>query len=130
TSQKFYFGKSDFWGTAWNSGHQTLVTAILSLGSLTVSSPQTSPNPGPVYKMTQDILNAEVRSTVQLGGANVDMRSYVASTNGDFITELSSPSGSPTVTLNVALGMPGPDSHTSYPTTVGSSGGTIFATRH
>src|SRR5690348_15486362 len=33
TSQKFYFGKGDFWGTAWNSGHMQLVPAILSLGS-------------------------------------------------------------------------------------------------
>ncbi len=130
TSQKFSFGKGDFWGTAWNSGHSTLVTAILSLGSLTISSPQTSPNPGPVYRMTQDILNAEVRSTVQLGGATVSMRSYTADSDNTVVTELSSPAGSPTVTLNVALGLPGPDSHTTYPTTVGGSGGTIFATRH
>jgi hypothetical protein len=130
TSQKFYFGKNDFWGTAWNSGHSTLVTAILSLGSLTISSPTTSPNPGPVYKMTQDVLNAEVRSSVQLGGATVSMRSYTADSDNVFVTELSSPSGSPSVTLNVALGLPGPDSHTTYPTTVGGSGGTIVATRH
>ena len=62
TSQKFYFGKGDFWGTAWNSGHSTLVTAILSLGNLTVSAAQTSPNPGPAYKMTQDLALAEVRT--------------------------------------------------------------------
>jgi hypothetical protein len=130
TSQKFYFGKNDFWGTAWNAGHSTLVTAILSLGSLTITSPTTSPNPGPVYKMTQDILNAEVRSTVQLGGATVSMRSYTADSDNVFVTELSTPSGSPSVTLNVALGLPGPDSHTTYPTTVNGSGGTIVATRH
>jgi len=130
TSQKFYFGKNDFWGTAWNSGHSTLVTAILSLGSLTISSPTASPNPGPAYQMTQDILGAEVRSTVQLGGATVTMRSYTADSDNTFVTELSSPSGSPSVTLNVALGLPGPDSHTNYPTTVSGSGGTIVATRH
>jgi len=130
TSQKFYFGKGDFWGTAWNSGHQTLVTAILSLGSLTVSSSQTSPSPASVYSMTQDILNAEVRSRVQLGNTNVSMRSYTADSDNTFITELSSPAGSPSVTLNVTLGLPGPDSHTTYPTTVGASNGTIVATRH
>ena len=130
TSQKFYFGKGDFWGTAWNSGHSTLVTAILSLGNLTVSAAQTSPNPGPAYKMTQDLALAEVRSTVQLGGATVSMRSYTADSDNTFVTELSSPAGSPTVTLNVALALPGPDSHTTYPTTVAGSGGTIVATRH
>jgi hypothetical protein len=130
TSQKFYFGKNDFWGTAWNSGHSQLVTAILSLGSLTVSSATASPNPGPVYQMTQDLLNAEVRSRVQLGGATVTMRSYTADSDDVFVTELSSPAGSPSVSLNIALGMPSPDSHTTYPTTVSGSGGTIVATRH
>ncbi len=130
TSQKFYFGKGDFWGTAWNSGHSQLVTAILSLGSLTISSPTASPNPGPNYRMTQDILNAEVRSQVQLGGAIVSMRSYTADSDNVFLTELSSPAGSPSVTLNVTLGLPIPDTHTTYPTTVGGSAGTIVATRH
>jgi glycosyl hydrolase family 95 len=130
TNQRFYFGKSTFWGTAWNSGHSQLVPAILSLGNLAISSSQTSPNPGPVYSMTQDILNAEVRSRVQLGSANVNMRSYVAGPNGDVITELSTPSGSPSVSLSITLTLPPPDTHTTYPTTVGQSGGTIFATRH
>lgn len=130
TNQKFYFGKSDFYGTAWNSGHAQLVPAILSLGNLSISSSASSPNPSSVYSMTQDILNAEVRSKVQMGTATVNMRSYVAGPNGDFITELSTASGSPSVTLNVVLSLPGPDSHTTYPTTVGQSGGTIYATRH
>ena len=130
TSQKFYFGKGDFWGTAWNSGHSQLVPAILSAGNLTISSPQASSNPGPAYGMTQDILNAEVRSTVQLGGATVSMRSYTADSDNTFITELSSPAGSPDVTLNVGLALPPPDTHTTYPTTVSAAGGTIVATRH
>src|SRR5438045_7676626 len=88
TNQKFYFGKGDFWGSAWNSGHSTLVTAILSLGNLTVSAAQTSPNPGPAYKMTQDLALAEVRSTVQLGGATVSMPSYTADSHNTFVTEL------------------------------------------
>ncbi len=129
TNQKFYFGKNDFWGTAWNSGHSQLVTAILSLGSLTISSSSSSPNPGPAYKMTQDLLNAEVRSSVQLGGATVNMRSYTADSDNAFVTELSSPSGSPSVPITIALAMPSKDSHTTYPTTVGGSGGTITATR-
>src|SRR5205823_1039923 len=89
--------------TAWNSGHSTLVTAILSLGNLTVSAAQTSPNPGPAYKMTQDLALAEVRSTVQLGGATVSMRSYTADSDNTFVTELSSPAGSPTVTGTFTL---------------------------
>src|SRR5439155_26422910 len=110
------------------SGHSRLVTAILSLGNLTVSAAQTSPNPGPAYKMTQDLALAEVRSTVQLGAATVSMRSYTADSDNTFVTELSSPAGSPTVTLNVALPLPVPDPDTTYPTTVGASGHTIPAT--
>jgi hypothetical protein len=130
TNQRFYFGKGDFYGTAWNNGHATLVPAILSAGNLTLTAAESSPNPGPVYKMTQDILNAEVRSTVQLGGANVSMRSYTADSDNAFITELSSPAGSPSVTIKAALALPVPDTHTHYPTTVAASGGTLVATRH
>jgi hypothetical protein len=129
SSQKFFFGKGDFWGTAWNSGHSQLVTAILSLGSLNISSPTASANPGPVYRMTQDILDAEVRSTVQLGNATVTMRSYTADSDNTFVTELSNAAGSPAVTLDVALAMPSKDAHTNYPTTVSGTGGTIVATR-
>src|SRR5438045_3829686 len=89
-----------------------------------------APAHAPPDRRTQDLLNAEVRSTVQLGGATVSMRSYTADSDNTFVTEVSSPAGSPTVTLNVALALPGPDSHTTYPTTVGASGGTIVATRH
>src|SRR4051794_35146485 len=109
TNQRFYFGKNDFWGSAWNSGHSQLVTAILSLGNLTISSSATSPDPGPAYRMTQDILNAEVRSTVQLGGATVNMRSYTADSDNTFVTELSSSAGSPAVPVTVALAMPAKD---------------------
>src|SRR5439155_20246333 len=80
--------------------------------------------------MTQDLLNAEVRSTVQLGNTTVNMRSYPADSDNVFVTELSSAAGSPSVTINIDLTLPSPDSHTTYPTTVGGSGGTIFATRH
>jgi hypothetical protein len=80
--------------------------------------------------MTQDIAGAEVRSTVQLGGATVTMRSFTSDTDNTFITELSSPAGSPSVPITVDLALPGPDAHTTYPTTVGAAGGTIWATRH
>jgi hypothetical protein len=39
SSQRFYFGKSDFWDTHWNAGHNAPEVSIISLGSLTVSSP-------------------------------------------------------------------------------------------
>lgn len=44
-----------------------------------------------------------------------------------FITALSTPSGSPSVPITVSLAMPGPDSRTTYPTTVGAAGGTTRA---
>jgi hypothetical protein len=130
TNQRFYFGKGDFWGTAWDERNQDMRIAILSLGNLTVSSPTASTNPAPAYGMTQDLLNAEVRSTVKLGGATVAMRSWTADSDNAFVTELSSPAGSPAVPINIDLALPGPDSHTTYPTTVGGAGGTIWATRH
>src|SRR5262249_39047004 len=59
----------------------------------------------------------------------VTMRSYTADCDDVFITELSSPDGSPSVTINIDLAMPAPDTHTTYPTTVGAANGTIVATR-
>jgi hypothetical protein len=129
TNQRFSFGKGDFWGTAWDARNNELRPAILSLGNLTISSSASSSNPAAAYRMTQDLLNAEVRSTVKLGGATVTMRSYTADSDNTFVTELSSPSGSPSVPITVDLALPGPDSHTTYPTTVGGSGGTIWVTR-
>src|SRR5438067_319204 len=87
------------------------------------------PRPAGVYRMTQDLVNAEVRSTVKLGGATVTMRSYTADSDNTFVTELSTPAGSPSVPITVDLALPGPDSHTTYPTTVGGSGGTVWVTR-
>ncbi len=37
-SQRFYFGKSDFWGSHWNTGHNAPEISILSLGTLSVAS--------------------------------------------------------------------------------------------
>src|SRR5262245_56047780 len=47
TAQKLSIGKSDFWGTAFNPGHNRFEDSILSLGSLTIDSPTTGANPGP-----------------------------------------------------------------------------------
>lgn len=37
-ARRFYFGKSDFWETHWNTGHNAPEVSILSLGTLSISS--------------------------------------------------------------------------------------------
>lgn len=67
TEQRFAFGKSDFWGTHWNNGHNAPEVSILSLGSLTLSSPGQTSGGESVYRIEQDILNAQVLSTLREG---------------------------------------------------------------
>src|SRR2546429_725654 len=52
TNQRFYFGKGDFWGTAWDSRNVEMRRAILSLGNPTISSSAASGNPRPAYPVT------------------------------------------------------------------------------
>jgi hypothetical protein len=132
TSQTVYFAKNDFWGSSWAANHQVLINSYLSMGSLTISSPTPSPNPAPVYKMVQDILNAEVRTTMQLGNVTVNVRSWTADSDNVFVTELSTNPGAGAVTLQIDLAMPPTNiavAHTTYPFTVGTSNGVLWATR-
>ena len=119
--QRFYLGKGDFWG-AQSSGTK----AILTLGTLTIRSGTASVDPGSVYRMEQDVLNAEVRSTVRLGSTTVQMRSYTADSEDAFITELSSAPGSSAVSITVDVAVP---ANTLYPFTSGVTGGVLWTTR-
>jgi glycosyl hydrolase family 95 len=110
--QKFYFGKSDFWGASVKNpdaeADPIWQGSILSLGGLTISAGISSPNPDPIYNMEQDILHAEVRTRMQLGNAIVNMTSWTAdedagSANNFFITELTTDKN---VTINVDLWVP------------------------
>jgi hypothetical protein len=127
TAQKLYFAKSDFWGTSYLK--TALSPAILQAGMLTISSTTASPNPSPVYSMTQDILDAEVDTTLQLGAATVTLKSWTADTDNVVVVEFSDPAGSPDVPITLDLSMPGPDGHTTYPVTVGGTNAAIWATR-
>ena len=121
TIQRFYLGKGDFWG-AQSSGTK----AILGLGTLTVRSSATSVDPASVYSMRQDLLAAEVRSTVRLGSTIVTMKSWTADADDVFVTELSSAPGSSAVAITLDLALP---ANTLYPFTSGITGGVLWTTR-
>jgi len=126
SQQKFYFGKNDFWGTAPDDTHPEYRPGVLSLGGLTISSPTPSRNPDPVYRMEQDILHAQVITTMQLGDTVVTMRSWTADADNVFITEFSSAPGSDAVPINVQLWMP---PNKVYPYASGESDGALWTTR-
>ncbi|MFP5234292.1 MAG: glycosyl hydrolase family 95 catalytic domain-containing protein [Acidobacteriota bacterium] len=130
--QRFWFGKSDFWGTHWNAKHHAPEASILSLGSLTLSSPDPSPDSASAYRVDQDILQAEVRSDLKLGDAFVHLRSWTADGENLFLTEITCDSKSPApARLVLTLAMPPEDDspHTIYPSAVGLAGGMLWATR-
>jgi hypothetical protein len=131
TSQRFYFGKSDFWGTHWNVGHNAPEVSIISLGNLTISSPAATSGADAVYRMDQDILNAQVLTTLKLGDAIVHMHSWTADSENIFLTQVSTDAGSPDVPLQLSLAMPAPDTvlHTIFPAAVGGRNGILWASR-
>lgn len=131
TAECFYFGKSDFWGTHWYEGHDRPEVSILSLGSLTLSSPEQSSGADAVYRIDQDILNAQVLSTLKLGNAVVHVRSWTADGSDIFAAELTTDAGSEDVPLQLALAMPAPDAalHTALPSAAGAQGGMLWASR-
>jgi len=131
TSQRFYFGKSDFWGTHWNVRHNAPEVSIISLGSLTLSSPAETRRADTVYKMDQDILNAQVLTTLKFGDTVVHLRSWTADGENVFATEVLSDAGSQNVPLQLNLAMPAPDSvaHTIFPAAAGAREGMLWASR-
>src|SRR6185437_5771781 len=100
--QTFHFGKLDFWGSCVkeptdNSDSKQYVwqQGAMTVGGLTLSSPNAGTSQNSVFTMTQDILNAEDRTTMQFGdglGGNVtiSMTAWTAETDNVFVVELSS----------------------------------------
>jgi hypothetical protein len=145
--QSFHFGKSDFWGGgAHYDGLPAVQTirhnapdcswgcrvSILSLGMMTISSPVKSEGAAEVYRVDQDILHARVDTTLKLGGATVQLRSWTADGANTFVTEVtSSDAGAAGLPIQLTLAMPSPDPAmpASFPVTVGSHGGVLSATR-
>jgi hypothetical protein len=128
---RFYFGKSDFWGTHWNDRHNAPEVSILSLGTLTISSATNATADASAYRVDQDILNAQVLSTLKLGASTVQMRSFTSDGPNLFLTELTLAKGSPAVSLQLTLAMPAalPNSHMTFPAAGGAKDGLLWATR-
>jgi len=143
SQQTFRFGKSDFWGTHWNEGHKAPEVSILSFGWLTISSPATAtqanfPEAGGIstYRMDQDILHAEVTTTVRMDGRPVHMRSWVADGENVFVTEIwtEGTGGDPinrSMPIAVHLAMPAPDAapHMTVPAAAGSENDALWVSR-
>ena len=143
SQQTFRFGKSDFWGTHWNDGHKAPEVSILSFGSLTIASPATAPQANfpeaggiSSYRMDQDILHAEVTTTVRMDGRPVHMRSWVADGENVFVTQIwaEGTGGDPmgrSMPIALHLAMPAPDAapHMTMPAAAGSENGVLWVSR-
>ncbi len=143
SKQTFRFGKSDFWGTHWNPGHNAPEVSILSFGTMTVSSPSSAPLANfpesggiQVYSMDQDILHAEVGSTAQMGGRAVHMRSWTADGENVFVTEIwaegtGGDAPGRTLPIVIDLSMPAPDAapHVTLPAAAGNQDGVLWVSR-
>ena len=130
-AQRFSFGKSDFWGSHWNTGHNAPEVSILSLGTLSIASAAGAPGDHASYRVDQDILNAQVITMLKLGGTTVTLRSFTADSSNLFLTEISTAPGSPDLPLQIALAtpVPMPDAHMVFPADKGAANGTIWISR-
>jgi hypothetical protein len=130
-SQRFYFGKSDFWGSHWNTGHNAPEVSILSLGTLSVASAEGATGDPAAYRVDQDILNAQVLTTLKLGSSTVSMRSWTSDTSNVFVTEISVPNGTPDVPLQIVLATPTPlpNAHMIFPAECGAMDGVLWVSR-
>jgi hypothetical protein len=131
SQQRFWFGKSNFWGTHWNTRHNAPEVSILSLGSLTISSPLSSTGPDTVYRVDQDILHAEVTTTLKFGDAVVHLVSWTADDNNVFVTEITAEGTQEPIPILLHLAMPDPDpaAHTIFPAAAGNKDGMLWVTR-
>lgn len=129
TEQRFSFGKSDFWGTHWNEKHNAPEVSILQLGSLSLRSPGVTAGGDKDYRVDQDILNAQVLTTLRLGQALVHLRSFTAENDNVFLTEITTQA--PSIELQLRLAMPPsrPDRHVFYPAAAGISENMLWGTR-
>lgn len=131
SEQRYSFGKSDFWGTHWNARHNAPEVSILSLGSLTISSPATSSGSSAVYRVDQDILRAEVTTTLKFGDATVHLQSWTADDDNVFVTEVTAerPAKAVSIRLNLAMPSPDPNAHAVFPAAAGYRGGMLWISR-
>lgn len=117
---RLYLSKNDFWTSPGPDGAHPI-----TLGGLTLRR-AAGTDTGTAYSMTQDILNAEVRTDLTVNNVPVRTRSYVADSADVVVTEISS-TGTAPVTL--ALDAWTKSGNSAYPSTSGVSGSTLWAAR-
>ena len=127
TQQTFAFGKSDFWGDDRKSTSPlSWQNSILPIGKLTVAASGASAASSG-YSMTTDLAGATVTTVLALSNATVTMKSWTADNDSVLITQLSSKSGSSSVTLAATVTLP---VDKAYPSGSGSINGTqLWLTR-
>ncbi|RKP53834.1 hypothetical protein D7Z26_10570 [Cohnella endophytica] len=112
TSQQFYFGKNDFWGTLHAQGSSIKDNqGILSGGGLYIGSTTAAGSAASsTFNMKQDIINAQVTTTMQVKNnegydATIQMNSWTADTDNVFVSEITN-TGNGAVTLNAKQWVP------------------------
>ncbi|MFE5322344.1 hypothetical protein ACFQ88_27075 [Paenibacillus sp. NPDC056579] len=118
-TQTYYIAKSDFWAPS---------SQKLTFGSVSVKGPNsgTEAQPDPDYLQEQDILNAEVRSTMRIEGELVHMRTWLAASENLLVTELRTNPNARAIPIQVELAVP---DNPGYPYQSGTEDGIIWVTR-
>ncbi|GAA0976912.1 MULTISPECIES: glycosyl hydrolase family 95 catalytic domain-containing protein [Streptomyces violaceusniger group] len=115
---RLYLGRNGFWTSPGPQGAHPI-----TLGGLTLRRVSGSDH-GTAYEMTQDILNAEVRTELTINGAPISVRTYVTDSADIVVIEVST-SGSAEVRLALDTWTKSGDSR--YPAKSGIEGSTLWA---
>lgn len=118
-TQTYYIAKSNFWAPS---------SQKLTFGTVSIKGPNSGigAQPDPDYLQEQDILNAEVRSTMRIEGELVHMRTWIAESENLLVTELRTAPKAKTVPIQVDLAVP---DNSGYPFQSGIEDGSIWVTR-
>ena len=116
-THRFYIAKSGFFNPA---------TQKLTFGSVAIMGPNSAPDPSEKILQEQDILNAEVRSTIVIEGQTVTMKTWVVESENLLVTELITASNAATIPIIVSVQIP---SNASYPATSLAGTGIASVTR-
>ncbi|MBD3003936.1 hypothetical protein [Streptomyces sp. 5-10] len=117
---RLYLGKNDFWTSPGADGAHPI-----ALGGLTLRKVSGSDG-GTAYEMTQDILNAEVRTELTVNSVPVRTHTFVADSADIVVTEVSTTG---TAEVRLALDAWTKSGASQYPAKSGTEGSTLWAER-
>jgi len=128
-TQVYFMRTADFWTDDGSNGNHTvreIPSGCLKIGLATANPPSAATGPRPGYRQEEEMLDAEIHSTLPFNGYGLKVNSLVAATENTLALELSSVEP---VRVSVELNAEVLDRVADYPAAAGMDGDMIWLTR-